>query len=343
MINKRLTLIIITLLIFSGMMIALTACETEEEPETPEEEVDTQVESIVKASGPTGSGWYPFSITMTDIWMDEIEGLTCSVLEGAGRANLETVNRGEDAEVGFTFAFEFVQAVEGEGEFEEPFENVKALFNMYPVYFNVAVLEDSDLESIEDLEGARISPGEPGHSSEVVTRIMLEEGYGISYEDIEEAGGEIAYGDYSDAAMMLRDGTVDAAMGLGAPEVTAFAEVDAMSPIRLLEPDEEVLQQIEQEGLGLMTDPPIPAGTYSSQEEDTSTFVVTPVAFVNKELPEDFVYEITKQFWENIDTVREEHPARGEGVKIENAVEGIDLEHFHEGALRYFEEEGLIE
>lgn len=296
---------------------------------------------IIKASGPQGSGWYPISVLFGDIWMDEIDGLTVTVTEGAGLANLRSVNEGVDADIGITFANDFMDAVNGRGSFDEPANNILAMADLYPSHYYIAVLETSDIYTIEDLRGKHLVPGEQGFSGEQVTRLVLDL-YGMSYEDIESSGGKISFGGYNDAVQQMRDGIVDAVAAIGAPAVPALTELDVTTPVRLLPIDPGKLDELVNSGRGYIR-ATVPAGTYKNLTEDFVTIGLSSMIFARANLHEDLVYDATKAVWENIERIRREQPARGEHMDVSTAMASVPPELFHPGALRYYREVGVAD
>lgn len=53
----------------------------------------------------------------------------------------------------------------------------------------------------------------------------------------------------------------------------------------------------------------IPAGTYAGQDEDVPTSAVKLTLFINADVDEETVYQMTKTFWENWDYLTETHAA----------------------------------
>ena len=83
-------------------------------------------------------------------------------------------------------------------------------------------------------------------------------------------------------------------------------------------------------------------GTYEELTEDVNTSAVKMIMFCSSDLDEDLVYDLTKTFFENLDSLKETHSFLNE-VTVEGAVEDIaDLE-LHEGAKRYYRELKVIE
>lgn len=298
-------------------------------------------------SGPTDSGWYPLSTLFSDIWMDELEEVDVTVVEGGAIGNIREVNTGVDVQTGFAFASDFVDGIEGEGAFEgEPQENVKAIGAFYPTLWNIAVLEDSPYESLEDVVeyGADVIPGNPGDASEAAFRRIFE-AMGYGEEELEEAGVSVDYGGYGDAANQMRDGIIDVTVQGGGPDVPGLTEIDATQSVELLSIPDDLLETLSDEGYGYTTDMTVPEDSYSGQTEDTPTIASWAIMVVNEDMDDDVVYELTKTIWENSDRVEEEQPTRGMWFDPEDGYGEIENpdENIHPGALKYYEEVGATD
>ena len=73
--------------------------------------------------------------------------------------------------------------------------------------------------------------------------------------------------------------------------------------------------------------------------EDVPTFGVKATICTSADVPEDVVYAITKEVFENIDELKL-HPAL-EVLTRENMLQGLSAP-LHPGAAKYFREAGLI-
>jgi hypothetical protein len=83
----------------------------------------------------------------------------------------------------------------------------------------------------------------------------------------------------------------------------------------------------------------IPKGTYKANKEtDLHTVTVWNFMTVHKDTADDFVYEVVKKTFENVDILIAAHPSASE-VKIENIVYSpIPL---HPGAAKFYREKGI--
>ncbi|WP_010530138.1 TAXI family TRAP transporter solute-binding subunit [Lentibacillus jeotgali] len=292
-------------------------------------------------SGPMGSGWYPITTAMTEIYSESFNGLNATQLEGGSTANLESLGVG-DVQMALNYTPDFISALEGGTGFDKPIEDLAAIAAIYPVYQTIATTADNeDINSIEDIVDKHIFLGPKGGGGPVAFWKMMEE-YGIDEQTIEEAGGKVSYGNYSDGASMLKDGNVDVFLGGGAPFIPALQEIEITSPIKVIPIDENKLESIEEKGIGI-TKGALPGGTYKGIEEDVPTYVMETMITVDSKLDEDYVYNLTKFFWENLDTFEEQVPQRAKNFTLDTALNGIDPEKLHPGAKRYYEEQGVLE
>jgi TRAP transporter TAXI family solute receptor len=131
-------------------------------------------------------------------------------------------------------------AYNGVGPFngEKPVE-LWGLFPLYPTEFLICVLEDSSIQSVEDLVGKKVSTGPPGSGTSQTLKAVLG-AYGI-FDKIKNSN--LGYNESVDA---FKDGTVDAiAMysnyGIPSP---ALAQLDQTTKYRYLPLDDAVLEKV---------------------------------------------------------------------------------------------------
>ncbi|WP_408010387.1 TAXI family TRAP transporter solute-binding subunit [Pseudalkalibacillus sp. A8] len=323
--------------LISILLVALTACNASGD----EGGLKAPDKFLKVGTGPMGSGWYPITTTLSEVYMDEFSGLNVSQVEGGSTANLKSLQVG-DIQYGIHYTSDYADALKGEGSFDEKLDQVAGIGSLYPVYQTIATLaENDDINSVEDIVDKHIFLGPKGGGGPVAFWRMMEE-YGIDEETIETAGGKISYGNYNDGASMLKDGNVDVFVGGGAPQVTALQEIEMTKPIKVLPIDEDKLKSISEKGLGISSDN-LPTGTYKGLDEEIPTYTLVAMFSVRSDLEEDYVYNLTKVFWENQKPFEEQIPQRAENFTLETALDGIDPETLHPGAKKYYQEKGVIE
>lgn len=330
----------LTSIVLLMTLVIITACGGSND-EGSEDKADAPDKFLRIATGPMGSGWYPITTVMAEVYMDDFNNLNVSEIEGGSTANLKALEI-DDAQLGLNYTSDFIDSLEGRSEFDEPLEMPAAMGSLYPVFQTIATLEgNDDINSIEDIVDKHIFLGPKDGGGPVAFWRMMEV-HGIDEKTINDAGGKFSYGNYSDGASMMKDGMVDVYLAGGAPMVPALQEIDVTNPIKVIPIDEDKLEELKEKDYGISSGE-LPADTYEKQSEPVPTYTMITMATVRSDMDEEYVYNLTKSFWESHDKLENQVPTRAEDITIETALEGISEEQLHPGALKYYEEIGAIE
>jgi len=159
------------------------------------------------------------------------------------------------------------QAQRGEGDFEQPVSELRAVAPLYPNLTHILVPGDSDALSVADFAGFRVSVGAAGSGTEQLSRHVLE-AHGLTYDDVEPR-----YLSFAESSAALRDGAIDAAIiSVGYP-AAAVLEASTTGNVRLLGIDGDVLSRMF-ETHPYYSEGQIPAGSYRGVDEAVSTLAV---------------------------------------------------------------------
>jgi TRAP transporter TAXI family solute receptor len=288
-------------------------------------------------SGPSGGSWYPLGAKIMQVMDEEIDGITTSNTSGGGISNILSVNDG-DAEIGFSYAHTAANGVSGKGKFSKPQKNVRHLATLYGSMFQVAVREDSDIKSFEDMKGANISPGKAKWTGTAFAEAILKE-YGISFDSIRENGGTVHHVNYTESVALMKDGHIDVFMAATNMPQASFLELEQSPGIRFIGiNDPEKHQKILDDNPGFVPGM-MPKGVYESVAEDTPTLGITVNMVVNADLSDELVYNMCKSLWANHAKFVE---VKGvwKRVKQEDALKGVAIP-VHPGAQKCYDEMGV--
>ncbi len=183
-------------------------------------------------SGPSGGSWYPYGAKMAEMWGNDIKGITTSNGPGGGVGNVRDVGRG-NAQLGWTFGNTAYDGYNGKGKFKKSLKNVRFFANLYPGILQTAVPAKSKIRSYADLKGKNFSPGKLTFSGNIAVENLLKL-YGVSYGDIKTAGGTIHRVGYKDSVALMKDGHIDAFVGLTTAPNSSFIALDFSPGIRFL-------------------------------------------------------------------------------------------------------------
>lgn len=207
--------------------------------------------------------------------------------------------------------------------------DVRALFAMYETPFHGITLRRSNINSISDLSGKRVSVGPAGGTASTYWPRFLDD-LGVS--------ARISHSGAADAVSQIKDGLIDAFIFAAGVPISAFSQLAAEADVKTLgftaEEHEQILRNFPE--ISAFT---IPAGTYSGQDQDDSTVAMWNFAVVHKDMPESLAYEITKLVLENNERMVQIHSA-AQATVLENWVNNSFLP-FHPGTVRYLEEQGI--
>ncbi len=291
---------------------------------------------VTIASGPSGGGWYMLGGTVADLISREFPQANVNVTTGGAVANPSVVSQGR-AEIGLTQDNLYHEARKGTGPFEETGEltNISGALYFADIYMSQFLVRSGfALESIEQLKQeeipVRLVTSTRGSSPAGAAERMFAE-YGITFEDIESWGGQVAYVSYSEASSLITDGHADAYIG---PVVAAIQELSVSRDLRLLPIREDVVDTLaETYRYGKVV---IPENEWYFVTEDTVTMSEPVILFVNDSLSDEFVYRMLKAIEAQPDRIRNV----GTTYRDFSIEQGSDIRGgpLHTGAQRFFEE-----
>ncbi|WP_378742058.1 TAXI family TRAP transporter solute-binding subunit [Nocardia brasiliensis] len=195
-------------------------------------------------------------------------------------------------QVAFALADVAADAVLGIGTFDGDKQPVQALSRLYPSYTEVIVRADSDITTIADLRGKRVSTGSPKSGTEALARRVLRAGGLNPDSDIAVDRLEL-----TKAVARMKDGSLDALFfsgGLPTPGLTELFS-SGRGRYRLLDTSEQlsgmrILSPVYELGT-------IPAATYGLSE-DVPSIVVPNVLLVRDDLDADLACVLTKTLFD---------------------------------------------
>lgn len=335
---KKLSIICLVLI----MLVSLTACSQGEEGGAGQ---DAENYTISIVSGSASGTYYAIMSQMLNHLPKDIPGLVVSGLEGGSVENVRVVNKGRDAQIGFVWSSVFFEGLRGINAFEQDGkqENVQAIMNLYTrgIFYAVAS-EKSGIKSLAEVEGKRFAPGEIGIGLEYASKAMLAN-LGISYDSIKAKGGQVIHEKYGQYGSLMKDGLLDIFMLPAAPGIPHSVVLEVMNsmPVTFIPMEGEFIDKFVSEYGGYSKGELAP-NVYEGQTEPVPGVIYYNTIIVNKDMPEDLVYKITKSCHENTDLWLKVVPDAERPFEDSQLLEGIDPATLHPGAARYWKEVGLL-
>lgn len=289
--------------------------------------------SLSIATGGASGTYYPLGGGMAQIFTDNVLNTTAEVT-GASVENMQLIKDG-DVDLAFVQSDIADYASKGTLMFKESgaIGNLQAVASLYNETVQIVVPGNSDIKSVEDLKGKRVSIGAPGSGVEA-NALQLLEIHGLTEADL----GQVQRLSFGDSTAYIQDGTLDAAFVTAGAPTSAVTELAATAGVRIVNiADDKIAALIEK--YPYYTEQTIEKGTYTGFEETVKTVAVKAQLVVRSELGEDLVYNLTKSLFENLDKLVAVHQKAAE-ITPEGALQGVSLE-VHPGAAKYFEEAGI--
>lgn len=289
-------------------------------------------------SVPQGS-WYPIGAKICQKLEEITPGLSATVVPGGGTNNCKTVNKGGIANVGWTYANTAIDAYDGRAPFKQPLKNIRYVASLYVNILHIAVQKGRGIKEIPDLIDKSIAVGPKAFTWNKLIEILFKQ-YGFDYDKMGKSGGTVNHIMGSQVVKMMKDGNLDAMLaGLAGLPYPLMVNLDRAPGFELLEVKQKYAEKMLATVNGLVR-ARIPKGTYKSVNKDIETIGSVTSVICNKDLPDEFVYNLTKLIWEQKGELAKVNRIMNQ-VKIDNALRA-NMIPLHPGALKYYREKGII-
>ena len=218
------------------------------------------------------------------------------------------------------------------GQIFSPFlRTISALFDEH---IHLVALKNSNINSVKDLKGKRVSLDEPG-SGTYVDALLILEANGLSEKNIKP---EALKGNAATDA--LRNGKVDAIFVVAGYPTGAIVELASSVDIKLVPIDGAGAKKLTDK-YGFFSQSSIPSGTYENVKE-TSTVAVGAQWFTSAKQDAELIYKITKALWNKESRIlMDVGHAKGKTITPDTALSGVGVP-LHPGAERFYREAGLL-
>lgn len=285
-------------------------------------------------TAPTGGAFFVVGGALAEVANTFGAELGWQVTAEATQGSQENIRRLASGELDFALANAAITyfGVRGESGWDQAYD-VAAVMTLAPNIALFVTPESSDVKTLQDLKGKRVSVGPAGAGFEMFVAPLLA-AHGVAYEDFEPLNAT-----QSGAVDLLSDGSAAAAFLGGAVPTASIIQASTSMDLHFVPFGEA-------EKAELLADYPffapatIPSGTYRGQDEDYDGLNVGSMQLITgAEMDEETVYQFTKLIYEQRAEVVARHPA-GKAIQAKNVVRNTGTP-FHPGAVRYYKEIGI--
>jgi TRAP transporter TAXI family solute receptor len=316
-----------------------TGCGGGEKAETVQSSGKNATQFVTIGTGGITGVYYPTGGAIARIVNQKKDeyNIRCTVESTGGSVfNVNAILAG-DLEFGVVQSDRQYQAIKGMAEWEEkgPQADLRAVFSIHPESVTLVAAVDANINDIRDLKGKRVNIGNPG-SGQRQNSIDALEAVGINYETDLIAESVKA----AEAPGLLQDGRIDAFFyTVGHPSGAIKEATAGARKVRFV-----AITGVESlfEKYPYYAPSFVPVSLYpgAANDQDVPTFGVKATFVTSVKIPDNVVYAITKEVFENFDDFKKLHPAYAVLTK-DGMLKGLSAE-IHPGAMKYFKEAGLM-
>ena len=254
-----------------------------------------------------------------------------SVRQGGGR--IEEIQEG-DADMAVNLAHAAYLAFSGQMETApHRFDRLRAISALGVVPVHLVARAGSGIRTVLDLRGRLVSMGAPrGEVSRLARSILA--AYGVDFSSVRAAANVPS----EKAAAMLRAGTLDAMFVVGGYPAESVRTATAGGSSYLVPMEGAPAERLRLDSRFFKV-ALIPPGTYQGQTTSIRTMGLQNILLVRRDLDEQVVYELTKQFFAALPKLS----------LLVSSLRSMDLDQasatsipLHEGAARYYRERELF-
>lgn len=217
-------------------------------------------------------------------------------------------------------------------ESQKKYQGYKAVAALYQEACQLVVRADSEIYSVDDLQGKRVSVGEE-ESGTMKNAEQLLEVSGLVDNLVDTVNLN-----YIDAAEQLKNGEIDALFCTAGIKTSMIDELAEGCDIRLVALDEKTIDKLIS-AYPFYESCVVPAGTYAGQTEEITTVGVRSVLLASDGMADKDVERMTEYLFKYSRELQYAISLNG-SLEEENAIKGVTIP-FHDGAISYYNEKNI--
>jgi len=288
---------------------------------------------IIATAGVSGS-YYPFGGAIARIWTSKLKDIVSVAAQATGGAieNTKLMESGE-VELALTQNDLAHYSWNMHHMFTKEYRKQRAIATLFPEVIHIFTLRESNVNSIADLKGKKISMSQQGSGGLVNSEQILGH-FGLTVKDVNPF-----YLSNVDAVDRMKDGLLDAIfVTTGAPNAT-YQDLCFSKDVKLLSiPDPDIEKIVEK--FPFYSKYVLKKDDYDKQTEDIATVTVQAVLIASIDLDTEVVYQLTKTLWENQQDLVTAM-AKAKYMDPKDPFKSVTIP-LHPGAEKYYREIGFL-
>ena len=312
---------ILKLLLLLPIIALLTACGSD----------NAQSPELRMGTGGEGGMYYSYGKALAKLVADDGKIRPLQVQATSGSASNLRLFQEKVLDLAIVQSDTLSDAINRRGNFLNAGKpSYAAVAAIYPEVCQIVVAKDSDIQTVNDLVGKRVSVSDR-ESGSMRNAEQILAAHGMTFGMIKPM-----YMSFAEEAQALQDGMIDAFFVTAAVPSTPITNLADMKEIRLLPIAPEIQQKIMKIYDGY-TQYTIPADSYKGQSADVSTIAVKAVLVASIAVPDKEVAYLTEFVLKNADKLPHDP-----NVKLDVNFATKDVPSgFHAGAVNFYKSQGV--
>ncbi len=295
--------------------------------------ISFSAEFINILTGGTSGVYYPLGVGLSKIYGEKIKGSKVQVQSTkASVENLNLIQEGK-GEIAFVLGDSVKYGWEGNAEagFSSKLDNLRGIAGIYPNYVHIVAAKSSNIKTIADLKGKKVSVGAPKSGTELQARAILKAA-GMSYKDL----GSVDYSPFGQSVELIKNRQLDATIQSAGLGVASIKDLANSVDIVIVEIPESLIAKLGAPYVSAT----IPADTYKGVDKNVKSAGIVNFLITGKKVSNETAYQMTKNIFENLPDLVATHAA-AKNININTALSGMPVP-LHPGAKKYYQEKGLV-
>lgn len=270
--------------------------------------------------------------------VEDVEGNALRVSAKASLGSVQNINDVMNGSITFGIAQSDrqFQAFAGLSNWDgKPQTELRFVFSLHPEVITLIAAEDSGITSVADLKGKRVNLGSPGSGDRGNALAILAAAELDPEEDLQAQSLTVA-----ECASRIQDNQIDAYFfTVGHPNGSITEATTGRRKVRFV-PVTGMEKLIEDSPYYATTRVPVDLYPQAVAHGEIETIGMLTTLVTRSDTPDDIVYTLVKAVFENLDTLKIQHPAL-QGLTPEGMLKGGNAP-LHPGAEKYYREAGLL-
>lgn len=288
---------------------------------------------ITIGTAPISGLFYPIGLSFSRFIKEA--GYNCSVRSTGGSGDNIDLLLNDKVEIAIAMSDSVVQAYNGVGAYENKgsAKNLRCIIGLHYNYVQIITRKNLNINRFEELKGKKVGLGVYNSGVELNARLIYE-AHNMEYTDT-----EVTYASPGELVEQLKKGVLDAIFLTNGVPNPIITNLQKDIEIGFVSMNQDKIKKLIDKYPFFQKE--IINKKIYNLKRNIYTVGVKNIVICDAKLPDKVVYDITKNTLENLDELKKEHEVIRMNVSLQNSLENVKIP-FHNGAIKYYKEKGIL-